>query len=98
MTDRIDKAIEALEYAQNYSLFIDINGVIRPCEAGKQLYEITTEALALLRQPSPTMMPPLDVLEAMAWVEGEGVDEIIAALSCDAFQNWLGGVGRAHDS
>lgn len=95
MTDAIAKAIEALERA---------GGWIPDMSPDK--HAVRT-ALALLRQPSPTMMPDAKVIEAvarriLALAFGHNGDEynqgwhdiVDDSLSCDAFRKWLGGLGE----
>lgn len=104
MSDRIAKAIEALEH------------ILHECEAATtdrvvlsfmNIPEFAKQALEALRQPSPAIMPDalppdatiMKTAEAFGdYVRANPVSPLLdrwkAALSCDAFRNWMGGVGE----
>lgn len=120
MTDRIAKAIEALEVAQGEIIGMIATLNVRDKESGRPSTDYAplkqiTEALTLLRQPSPATMPPDSAVEAMAkafyaskisdgkWThihqnaKDAYLSAMTVALSCDAFRNWLGGVGERRE-
>lgn len=83
MTDRIAKAIEALEVAQGEIIGMIATLNVRDKESGRPSTDYAplkqiTEALEALRQPSPAMMPRWQPIESAPSLENWRGDILIA--------------------